>query len=143
MRTLLFGGRGGASAGVDIGLLALRVFAGLSLCLTHGLNKVPPADGFIANVGRMGFPLPGVFAWAAGLSEVVGGFMLALGLLTRPSALFVGVTMTVAAFWRHGADPFERKELALLYLAVAVVFVFAGSGRFGLDRWITKPTRRP
>lgn len=117
----------------DLGLLVLRVFAGLGLALAHGLGKIPPSERFISGVIEMGFPLPGVFAWAAGLSEFVGGILLAIGLLTRPAAFFVLVTMFVAAFIRQAGDPFGERELALLYGAVAVLFLFAGSGRFGLD----------
>jgi putative oxidoreductase len=50
----------------------------------------------------------------------------------------LAVTLGVAEFLRHGADPlFSRegpsKELALVYLAAAVAFLLAGSGRFGVD----------
>jgi putative oxidoreductase len=81
----------------------------------------------------MGFPLPALFAWAAALSESLGGLLLAVGLLTRPAAFFILVTMFVAAFIRQAGDPFLERELALLYGAVAIQFLLVGSGRFGLD----------
>lgn len=122
----------------DIGFTALRVAVGLMMAVGHGLAKVPPVAGFVDAVGSLGFPMPAVFAWAAGLSELVGGLLIAAGLLTRPASLFLAATMGVAAFLKHGADPlFSRqgpsKELALLYFAAAVAFLLAGSGRFGLD----------
>jgi len=122
----------------DLGFTAMRVSAGLMMAFGHGLAKVPPAAGFVETVGSLGFPSPTVFAWAAGLSELVGGLLIAVGLFTRPASLFLTATMGVAAFLRHGADPlFSRegpsKELALLYFAAAVAFLLAGSGRFGLD----------
>lgn len=126
------------SISADLGITALRVATGLMMAFGHGLAKVPPAAGFVEAVGGLGFPLPDMFAWAAGLSELVGGLCIAAGFLTRPASLCVAVTMGVAAFLRHGADPvFSRegpsKELALLYLAAAVAFLLAGSGRFGID----------
>ncbi len=136
LRPLLFGGDGTATAVTDAGLLVLRVVAGLSLALGHGLGKMPPSPRFVESVGGMGFPLPEVFAWAAGLSELVGGLFLALGLLTRPAAFFVACTTGVAFFLRHAADPFPDKEKALLFLTIAVFLLLTGSGRFGLDRLI-------
>jgi putative oxidoreductase len=130
----------------DLGYTAMRVAAGLMMAFGHGLAKVPPAEGFVDAVGSLGFPSPAVFAWAAGLSELVGGLLIAAGLFTRPASLFLAVTMGVAAFLKHGADPiFSRegpsRELALLYFAAAVAFLLAGSGRFGLD-FLLRRTRQ-
>ncbi len=122
----------------DLGLFILRVFAGLAMAFAHGLKKIPPAEGFINAVGQMGFPLPTVFAWSAGLSEFVGGLLIAAGLFTRHASLFLGFTMAVAAFGAHAADPFGQKELSLMYLAVCTLLIFQGAGRFSLDRMLRK-----
>jgi putative oxidoreductase len=133
---ILFGGDGGGSRVADAGLLLVRLFAGLALAFAHGAGKMPPSERFAAGVAELGFPAPEVFAWAAGLSEFLGGLLLAIGLLTRPAALAIAFTMGVAAFGRHAADPFADKEKALLFLAVALMFLLVGSGRYGLDRLI-------
>lgn len=133
VRWFLFGSDGGGSATADLGLLLLRLFAGLSLALAHGLGKIPPSERFLGGVAEMGFPLPMVFGWAAGLSEFVGGIMVALGLFTRPAAFFIAVTMCVAAFIRQPGDPFSEIELALLYGIVAVTLLLVGAGRYSLD----------
>jgi putative oxidoreductase len=88
----------------------------------------------------MGFPLPEVFARIAGASEFLGGLFLALGLLTRPAAVFVALTMAVARFVQHGSDPFGTGELALIYLVGAVALAFTGAGRFALDRIVWRRT---
>ncbi|HEY0590445.1 MAG TPA: DoxX family protein [Thermoanaerobaculia bacterium] len=134
---LFFGGTNNAAA-TDVGLLVLRVFAGLALAFGHGLGKFPPSDRFITGVGGMGFPLPFVFAWAAALAELAGGILLALGLATRPAALVIAATMATAGFIRHAPDPFGRKELAFAYLAVAILFVLAGAGRYSVDALLRK-----
>jgi len=118
----------------DLGLLIFRMVIGLSMAFAHGLGKVPPAEGFIAKVGQMGFPLPFVFAWSASLAELLGGLLIAAGLYTRVSSLFLGFTMLVAAFGAHAMDPFSKKELSLLYLAACVLLLLQGAGRFSLDR---------
>ena len=133
VRSFLFGGAGGGSAAADAGLLVLRVFMGLALALGHGLGKLPPSARFLAGVEEMGFPLPVLFGWAAALSEFAGGILIALGLLTRPAAFFVAVTMAVAAFVREAGNPFGDRELALLYGAVAVMLLLAGAGRYSAD----------
>lgn len=122
----------------DAGLFALRVFAGLALALAHGTGKLPPSDAFVAGVGEMGFPAPHVFAWAAGLSESVGGMLLAVGLVARPAAGFILATMLVAAFVKQAGDPFLERELAMLYAAVALMFLAAGPGRYSLDGLIAR-----
>jgi putative oxidoreductase len=134
MNGLLFGGAGTASVIGDVGLLLLRAFAGLALAFAHGINKIPPSAGFIDRVDGYGFPLPMVFAWSAGLSELLGGCLIAVGLLTRPAALFVFITMIVAVLFAHADDPFSVKEKALLFGVMALLLITAGAGRFALDR---------
>ena len=122
----------------DLALTLLRVFIGLTMAFSHGLGKMPPPDMLIGGLESMGFPAPVFFAWCASLAELVGGIFLAIGLLTRPSALFVVITMAVAAFVAHAADPFEKKEMALLYLFAALFFVLHGAGRWSVDHLITR-----
>jgi putative oxidoreductase len=138
MKALLFGTARIPSLAANIGLTALRVFAGFSLMYAHGLGKMPPSEGFIQGAANMGFPMPWLFGWAAALSETVGGVLMAIGLATRPAALFVACTVGTAAFVRHAADPYARKELALLFFFTAVLFLCTGGGRFSLDRLIQK-----
>jgi putative oxidoreductase len=138
----------------DIGLLILRL-AGLYLALGHGWGKVVGlASGqsrFVEGVANMGFPLPVLFAWAAGLSELVGGFAVALGLFTRWAAGLAAVTMFVAAFVRHRAasqllswlsvapaseeslKAWGNPELAAIYLIVFLSLVLLGPGRLSID----------
>ena len=146
MRTLLrdifIGGAGGRSPLADAGLLLLRVFAGLALAFGHGLAKFKDPSGIIKGAESMGFPAPTFFGWMAAFSEFVGGLLLALGLLTRPASFLIACTMATAGFIRHADDPFGRKELAFVYLAVAVTFMLAGAGRFSLDALVRGLTSR-
>ena len=142
LRSFLIGGEGGASPLADAGLLLLRLFTGLALAFGHGLGKLPPSAGFIETAGELGFPFPTFFAWAAGLTEFVGGLCLALGLGTRPAAVFIAFTMVVAAFGRHAGDPFSGMEKALLFLVIAVALFLTGSGRYGVDRLLQPKDNR-
>ena len=46
--------------------------------------------------------------------------------------------MLVVIFIVHGGDPFQAKELPLLYLGIYVVLFFTGGGRYALDILISK-----
>jgi putative oxidoreductase len=138
---ILFGGSASTSWMGETALGALRIFSGLALALAHGWGKLPVSADFVQFVARMGFPLPVLFAWSAALSEFVGGLLLAAGLCTRPAAFFVAVTMSVAAFIVHADDPFVRKEPALLFLMVALTFLFYGAGRVSVDALIRRLAR--
>jgi putative oxidoreductase len=140
----------------DVALLLLRL-SGLGLALAHGYGKVlalaaGDGDRFVAGVESLGFPLPGLFAWAAALAEFLGGLCVALGLGTRVAAGFAGFAMFVAAFVRHKAHlhllvavgamraseetlrSWGQPELALLYLLVFGTLAITGGGRFSLER---------
>lgn len=123
----------------DLGLLFLRVMTGVGIAY-HGYGKV--FGGHITKltqgVAAMGLPFPEVMAWAAALSEFVGGILIAIGLFTRPAALSVFITMTVAAFVAHKADPLQVKELALAYWTISGALVFLGSGSFSIGNLVKK-----
>ncbi|MEQ1763150.1 MAG: DoxX family protein [Pyrinomonadaceae bacterium] len=138
LKTILFGGESGLSYAANAGLTLLRIFAGVALAFSHGIGKVPPPDGLIQGTANLGFPMPVVFAWAAGLSEFLGGILLALGFLTRISSLFIACTMLVALIGVHGADPFNKQELAFMYLFVALAFLLKGAGDWSVDSFLRK-----
>lgn len=121
----------------DIGLLIMRMLAGVGM-VYHGAGKIfiGRMDGFIQAIGGMGLPFPEVLAWCAALSEFCGGLCLILGFFTRWAALFIFLTMSVAAFVKHGSDPFSQKELALAYWTLCAGFLFTGPGRFRLDYFL-------
>jgi len=126
----------------DAGLLIFRA-SGAFLALGHGWGKVHAGFtaskwGFVDSVRGLGFPMPEVFAWGASIAELAGGLALALGIYTRFSALAVAGTMFVAAFMAHGGDPFAKKEMALLYLAVSLGLVFTGGGKLTADSFWRK-----
>ena len=136
LKKILFGGETGLSAPANLGLTLLRIFTGVSLMMAHGVGKIPPSDGLITRAGEMGFPVPIVFAWAAALSEFVGGAFLALGFVTRLSSFFIAFTMATALYGVHFADPFDKQEKAFLYLFIALAYMFKGAGDWSIDRYL-------
>ena len=135
---LIFGGVRFDSITTDIMIAVPRISLGAILPLYFGLSKFPVPQWFIDDVGKLGFPMPAFFAWAAVLSEVMGSFMLALGLCTRLSAAFVVITMFVAAFVQKGDEELWQKLPSLCFMANAWFFLALGSGRIGIDEIIRR-----
>jgi putative oxidoreductase len=112
--------------------LVARVTFGVFIAM-HGYPKLMNLAGFIENVGKM-FPLPMVLGPIAALSELLGGILVAIGYKTRLACVFILFTMLGAAFVVHAADPFQKKEFALLFAVLSLVFMAKGSGKFSLDK---------
>lgn len=127
----------------NTGLLWLRVLAGSGMAW-HGYDKIFNGQmaTFTEGVAALGFPVPIFFAWAAALSEFVGGVCIALGLWTPVAALFVFLTMSVAVFVQHANDPFSTKELALAYWTIAGSLMCFGAGNYSLDYLLGKKRKR-
>ena len=108
----------------------LRFVAGF-LFMFHGLQKLLGMFGGT----QMGLAsLPGV----AGLIELVGGALVAIGLFTAPVAFVCSGEMAVAYFMVHhpkGMWPVQNAgELAALYCFVFLYIAVRGGGSISLDR---------
>ena len=132
---------------LDLALLVLRVGLGLSLA-AHGAQKLfgwfgghglAGTGGFFDSIGfRPGKPN----AVIAGVGEVGGGLLLALGLLTPLGAAAVFGTMLVAASVHSKAGFFGSNggyELPVFYGLAAVVVTISGPGRYSIDKALDYP----
>ena len=126
---------------MDTGLLILRLLAGLLLG-GHATQKLFGWYGG-AGLARTGAlfeqwghrPGPAMAA-LAGLCELTGGTLLALGLLVPLAAAIVAGTMVVACVALAGNGVWAAKggfELPFVYAVVAVALAFTGAGRWSLD----------
>ncbi len=105
------------------------------MCFGHGVPKLFK----LLEGGTFADPLglgPQVSLFLATFAEVACALMVAAGLLTRLSCLPLIVTMLVAAAIVHGADPWAKKEFALLYLIPFAVLLLTGPGRWSVDALI-------
>jgi putative oxidoreductase len=123
----------------DAGLLILRVAVGLMM-IHHGHDKLGNPQAFADTyVAPLHLPFPLVLAWVAGLSEVVGSWLLILGLLTPLGALAIAGTMSVAAYHHiltAGLNIYVL-ELVVLYLGGSLALLLLGPGRVSFDGAIT------
>ena len=108
----------------------LRIVAGLLFAL-HGAQKLFGAFG-----GQQ-VPMMSQF-WFAGVIELVGGLMIAIGLLTSIAAFIASGEMAVAYFQAHapkGWNPLANGgELAVLYCFIFLYIAARGGGRWSADR---------
>ena len=145
------------------GLLVLRLIFGLAVAL-HGLDKMRNPFTWMGEDSWA----PAVLQFLAAISECIGGAALLVGLLTPLAGFGVAATMATGAVSTHilEGDPFVRVhapdldeaqtllglpgslverggsggswESATVYLAIAVLLMLAGPGRYSLDALIAR-----
>lgn len=131
--------------------LPVRFALGL-IFIAHGAQKVFGAFGgrglsaSLAGEAPFSFMRPSwLWLGAAVFSELIGGILVLLGLLTRVGAFFIGITMLVAMFGVHWGSFFMANrgiEFTLALLGMAVALVIAGGGRASIDELLQGARRR-
>jgi len=116
-------------------LSVLRIVAGL-LFVEHGTAKLlhfPHVDMFdtLQLFSLLGF---------AGVLELAGGALVALGLFTRPAAFLLSGEMAAAYFMVHAPQNFypvlNGGEAAVLFCFIFLYLAAAGGGEWSLDRML-------
>ncbi len=123
------------TAGIQhLGLALLRIVPSAIMAFVHGLPKLQN----LLN-GNFEFPNPiGIGAAPSLFLTVIGEFvapiLIIIGFKTRIAAVPALITMLVAAFITHGADPFAKKELAVLFAVFFAVIFLVGPGKYSIDK---------
>ncbi len=126
--------------------LLMRLSAGV-IFAAHGAQKLFGSFGggglkgtaqWMASIGLE----PGyLMALAAGSAEFFGGIALLLGLLTRPTAFVLAMTMLVAVITVHLPNGLflsnNGYEFGLALLAITGALVLNGGGKLALDRMLS------
>jgi putative oxidoreductase len=129
----------------DIALALLRIVAGL-MFMQHGAQKLlgwllPPDRPF------SGAPEFLSQMWIAGTLELVGGFLIVIGLLTRLVGIVLAGEMSVAYFLVHLPQGFwpilNGGELAVLYCFIFLAFAALGGGPYSVDGLISRSRGHP
>ena len=118
----------------------LRIVAGLMFAM-HGSQKLFGIPG-----NRPPMPLASLMGFA-GVIELVGGLMIAVGLLASFAAFIASGEMAVAFFMAHfprGVLPIlNQGELAVLYCFLFLYIAARGSGVWSIDSIIGRKGARP
>ncbi len=120
------------------GLLILRLGSAGLLLGGHGWSKLMHFSERTAD-----FPNPiGVGATASlalvVFAEVICSLLVIVGLATRLASAPVVIFFLVAGFIQHAPDPWQKKELAFVYMIFFLALLFTGAGRFSLDAAIAR-----
>ncbi|MDF2519272.1 MAG: hypothetical protein K0R59_4568 [Sphingobacterium sp.] len=127
---------------MNVGLLIIRIVLGVTMA-GHGTQKlfgwfgghgIKGTGGFFESIGIK----PGVImAVCAGLSELGGGLLFALGLLTPLAALIIVGTMVVATITVSGKNGYwiteNGFEYNFLIIIVVIGIALIGAGAYSLD----------
>ena len=116
-------------------LSLLRVVTG-ALFMQHGVQKL---FGLLLDPSRPWSGAPAMFSqfWFAGVLETFGGFLIVIGLLTRPVAFLLSGEMAVAYFQAHAPRAFwpilNGGEVVVLFCFVFLYLFAVGAGPFSID----------
>lgn len=130
---------------INLGLLIIRLVIGV-LFVGHGVQKLfgwlggyglKGTGGWMESIGIK----PGVtMALLAGLAELIGGILFALGLLTPLAGIMIAGTMVMAIVKVHAPNGLwttsNGYEYNLTLLAVAIGIALIGPGQYALDAFI-------
>lgn len=118
----------------DLAKLILRIGFG-GFMLTHGIPKMMKlfAGGEIQFADPIGLG-PTASLVLTVFAEVVCAAMILVGFKTKWATFPLMITMLVAAFVVHAADPFGKKEFALLYAVGYLAIGLFGAGKYSIDK---------
>jgi putative oxidoreductase len=129
----------------DLAILLIRLGVGV-IFAAHGAQKAfgwwsgPGLKGWQGAIASMGFHPVALFAALSLVAELVGGLMLAAGLVTPAVAAVLvaqSVVMIFKVHWAHGFFSGKGGFEFPLLLAIGVVAVgVAGPGQVSLDHLI-------
>ncbi len=125
----------------SVSLLLIRVLLAYGF-YEPAMNKWNDIDSVAGWFESLGIPFPLLNTYMAATTELLGVGLLALGLFTRYISLPLIVTMVVAIGTVHFQNGFSAGdngyEIPLYYLAMLLVLVGNGAGRFSIDNLIFK-----
>jgi putative oxidoreductase len=142
------------NGGTDIGLLLLRFAVGGTF-FAHGMQKVfgmwggPGVAGFARNLEGFGYEQATTLSWVGGITELVAGAFVVLGVVTPLAAAALLAIKINAVLVKMGSGFFiasaagaNAVELDVVLGLAAAALVFTGPGRVALDNgrpWHRRP----
>jgi putative oxidoreductase len=119
--------------------LILRFTFGIMMCYYHGWSKLLSDTSRWERLGNTLTKWIGLDAlkiplgFMAAFSESICALLIAIGLLTRPAAFLLGITMLVASSKKLSEAGVDGSELPILFLILSLVILLRGPGKYSLD----------
>ena len=119
-----------------------RVVAG-AVFVTVSTGKFADHATEVVDFTRYGVPVPNLSVYAVGSIELLCGSLLIIGLMTRPAAAALALTMVgaIGTAGRVEGGSFNL-GVAPTLLAVMLVLLWAGPGRPAVDAMLQRRSRR-
>ncbi len=118
---------------------ALRVVLGVFL-LTKGLSFLMDTNGIGPLLTQSSFIWSMAAIHYVAFAHLFGGLLIAFGCLTRIAVAFQIPILVVAVFFINISRGFtyinSELWLSILTLALLILFLIVGSGRFSVDHWM-------
>ena len=125
----------------DIPLLLFRLILAIGF-YEPAMMKLKNLSGIAEWFGSMNYPLPGVSAFLAMVTEVLGVVLITLGLGTRVIAIPMMFVMLIAIFTVHISNGFAAGdngfEIPLYYFLMLFALVVYGPGKISVDSLMGK-----
>ncbi len=115
----------------DGALLVSRLVVG-AIFIFAGYGKLAQAGMTAGWFGSIGFPMPLFWVYLVGITEVVAGALVILGVLARHAAMLLSLVMVVALLTVHRSGSFKDAFAPLALLAYSLALAVSGSGKFSL-----------
>ena len=125
----------------DLGLFLIRIGIGLSMMIFHGYPKIKGGPELWTNLGSdmsvvgINF-LPVFWGFMAGFSEFFCSILLIIGILFRPAAFLLAMTMVIAVL-KHLSIPegnpgagWAGASHALELLVIYAALILTGPGKY-------------
>jgi putative oxidoreductase len=121
------------------GLVTIRIITGW-LMIYHGIEI------FNSDTMKMylewdvikTLPLSNIMPYLGKSIELITGILFVLGLFTRVAALFMAGNMLFICFYIGSGKFYYEDQHPFLFAALALIFLFTGSVKFGLDNYLLR-----
>lgn len=129
-------------------LLILRLFFGIGF-MVAGIGKLQDPSKITDFLASFNFPYPEILTWVLALTETIGGFLLAIGFLSRLVSVPLIIAMSTAYGTAHleslqkfTSDPTLITKAAAFNFLLTALLVFAfGPGFFSVDALFAKKNK--
>lgn len=123
------------------GLSLIRILTGVFL-MFHGTQAFETKDmeEFTRWLTDLSFPFPAAWAYAGKGVELLGGFLLVLGLFTRVASVMLIIVFCTISFTLGHGKIFTDAQHPFMFAMLSMIYLFEGPGHWSLDsHYFDKP----
>ncbi len=115
-------------------IILLRIWCGI-LFIYYGKSFIYPdkVQSFAVWLREMDILLPLLFAYISKGTELIGGFFLIVGFLTRPICFLLSINMTIATFVANKGDLLENAQGSFLLLIIMMTILLSEQSTLSVD----------